>query len=250
MTSKTKRETLCLIGARGGSKGVQNKNIRYVGDFPLIAFPIVISKFSKYIDRTIVSTNSCKIAGISSDYGAEIIDRPDRYAQDNSTDYEWVSHTLRHLYKHEGYKPTYIIHLRATTPLICPQVVDYALLKIRQVNEATSLRSIQRLEESPYKMFTKEKEWLKPFMSGMGEFYNQPRQKFPVVYAPNGYVDILKHSTIAKGTLHGNKILSFETEKMIEVDCEDDLMKLNKFAKHHPAYKLVKKHTKSLLVSH
>ena len=52
------KKVLCSISARGGSKGVPNKNIRILGEKPLIAYAITESLKSKYIDKVIVSTES------------------------------------------------------------------------------------------------------------------------------------------------------------------------------------------------
>ena len=56
------------------------------------------------------------------------------------------------------------------------------------------------------------------------EITNMPRQSFPEVYIPNGYIDIVKYSTFKfKGAFHGNKIKSFLTEKVIDIDKPIDL---------------------------
>jgi len=84
-------------------------------------------------------------------------------------------------------------------------------------------------DEDYYKMFVKEEEWFKPFMQGEGEFFNKPRQEFSNVFNPNGYVDIIRTSYVKKtNRLHGNHILAFITEKVIELDTEEDLKELGK----------------------
>lgn len=226
-----KKNILCLIPARAGSRGVLHKNMREVGGFPLIAYSIIASKLSKYINKTIVSSDGSEIIAIAKKYGAEVpFKRPSKYAEDNSTDYGWILHALNWLKKHQNYIPNLIVHLRPTTPLRQISVIDEAISYFLQLPKATSLRSVHRFEESPYKMFVKDEGYLKPFMTGSqynGEFYNLPRQHFPNVYYPNGYIDILRPSVIEKGTLHGSKIYAFETRRVTEVDCEEDLIRLN-----------------------
>ena len=62
---KSEKKILALIGARSGSKGVKNKNIKKLGDKPLIAWIINSASRSKLINRIIVSTDSKKYARIA-----------------------------------------------------------------------------------------------------------------------------------------------------------------------------------------
>ena len=63
---------LAIIPARSGSKRIKNKNIKYFKGKPLLAHSILHSIRSKYIQRTIVSTDSRKYAKIAIRYGAEV----------------------------------------------------------------------------------------------------------------------------------------------------------------------------------
>ena len=65
----------CIILARGGSKGIKDKNIIDFYDKPLIAWTIQQCKNSKNIDKVWVSSDSKKILDISKSHGAEIIQR-------------------------------------------------------------------------------------------------------------------------------------------------------------------------------
>ena len=53
---------LWVIVARGGSKGVPNKNLKPIDNKPLIQFTIESAKNSKLLSNTIVSTDSSKIS--------------------------------------------------------------------------------------------------------------------------------------------------------------------------------------------
>ena len=237
-----KDKIITIIPARGGSKGIHNKNIVDVMGFPLIAYSIVASLTCKSGGRTIVDTDSEEIAQIAREYGAEVpYIRPKHFASDSSLDKDWVNHAVKWFEDNENFKPKYIVHLRPTTPFRDVVLLEAAIAKIIQVPEATSLRSVQRLEESPYKMFQKDEGFLKPYINyGEGEFYNLPRQSFPHAFYPNGYIDILKRETLNKGSLHGDKILSFETPKVTELDCKDDLKQLHFEGKHSPIYYCLK----------
>lgn len=216
-----------IIPARSGSKGVKNKNIKTLGEMPLMAYSIIAASFVKKINRIIVSTDCQEYAKIAQDYGAEVpFIRPKGISQDQSTDYEFFIHLLDWLKKKEKTIPKYLIHLRPTTPLREPEFINRGIeLFEKNIKKATSLRSGHVSSESPFKWFLKDS---KSFFKGLRndltpENVNQPRQMFPNVYIPNGYVDILKSSNILKqGNLHGDKMLVFETPFCTEVDSLDD----------------------------
>lgn len=215
-----------IIPARGGSKTVPGKNIKLLGGYPLIAYSIIASKLSSKIQRTIVSTDSQEFADIALSYGAEVpFLRPSELATDASPDIEFIRHALEWFQSNEGYYPEYLVHLRPTTPLRDPDLIDAAIDKIVQHREATALRSVHQTADSAYK-FLGIKDG---FLTGLfpddprPEYYNLPRQMFPPTYYPNGYVDIIKSQTVRNlGSLHGPKILPFITPDVGELDRPED----------------------------
>lgn len=220
-----------LILARGGSKGVPNKNIKLLAGKPLLAYPIEAVKKTKWIENIFVSTDSEIISSIAKEYGAQVIDRPKYLAQDKSLDVDGFRHAVEVIGSVEP-----LVHLRATTPLVMPSILTEAveLFKNNQ-NTCTSLRSAQQFQESIYKFFKKEGEFWAGFFPGMeGDYYNLPRQSFPANYLPNGYIDIVKPEIfMKKSTFHGDKILSFITPYVIEVDCEQDFQRLEQEVKNN-----------------
>jgi CMP-N-acetylneuraminic acid synthetase len=76
------KKIICLIPARGGSKGLKLKNIKIFSGEPLIAHTIKAAINSKLIDNIYVSTENKEIAQISIKYGAEILKRPEQLARD------------------------------------------------------------------------------------------------------------------------------------------------------------------------
>ena len=124
---KTNLNIISIIPARSGSKGVPGKNLRNLGDVPLITWSITCSKKLNMVDRTIVSTNSVEYAEISKNWGADVpFLRPDNISQDKSTDLDFVLHALNYLKENEGI-PDLLVHLRPTTPFRDPLVVDKAI---------------------------------------------------------------------------------------------------------------------------
>ena len=117
MTRKLK--ILCLIGARGGSRGIPGKNIRNFYGKPLIAYTIEQAlSLKKYIDRIVVSTDDPEISRVAKQYGAEApFLRPKELASDKSNIGDAIIYTLNRLEKEEKYKPDYILLLQPTAPL-------------------------------------------------------------------------------------------------------------------------------------
>jgi len=88
--------TICIIPARGGSKGLPGKNIRPLAGHPLIAWPITAARNCKLIDAVILSTDSPLIAEIGVKYGAEVpFLRPENVSTDTATTEETLSYTLK-----------------------------------------------------------------------------------------------------------------------------------------------------------
>lgn len=215
-----------IIPARGGSKGVPKKNIKELAGFPLIAYSIAASLLSKRIDRTIVSTDSPEIAELAKRFGAEVpFLRPAEISQDKSTDLEFMLHAITWFEKNEHITPEYMIHLRPTTPVRDPRLIDEAIELMQHHPEATALRSVFELPESPYKMFHVRNGYLEGLLPNdpRPEYYNLPRQNFEPVYNPNGYVDIVKSSTMTTDhSMHGNKMLAFLVPNVGEIDTPED----------------------------
>lgn len=215
-----------IIPARGGSKGVPKKNIKYLKGYPLIAYSIAAAKLSKKIDRVIVSTESTEIAEIARKFGAEVpFLRPDEYAQDKSPDIDFINHAIDWFGHHENNQPYLLVHLRPTTPLRDPTLVDSAINSLIAKKNATSLRSAHELAEPPQKMMGMNDVYLTGLFpqDTRPEYYNLPRQQFAKAYHPNGYVDIIKTDFVKNhGTLHGPKILGFVTPFTIEIDNPED----------------------------
>ena len=217
---------ISIIPARAGSKGIPGKNIKLLGGYPLIAYSIIASKLSVMIDRTIVSTDSREIADIALSYGAEVpFLRPAEISGDKSTDLEFIQHTISWLEKKEGQVPDFLVLLRPTTPLRRPEEMESAIIYLEKYFNATSLRSAHSLPEPPQKMFKIDKEgYFRGFFprDPRPEYFNMPRQSFPVAYQPNGYVDVIKTETVRRGDLWGSYILAFVTSFASEADLPEN----------------------------
>lgn len=224
--------TIAAIGARSNSKRIPNKNIKDLGGMHLIGWSINTAKNCNLINKTVLSTDYDFIAEIAYKYNPSIkvINRPPELALDNSTDYEWILHLLKELYKENGYYPKTIVLLRPTTPFRSSDVIEEAIKTFLANNEASSLRSIEPVSEAIEKTFKiNEYNYLFPACCGIElKDTNKPNQVFSTTYRANGYVDILNSETILNtNDIYGDKILPFLTKKTIEIDTEEDLQFAN-----------------------
>lgn len=114
---KDRRRILALIAARGGSKGLKSKNIRYLGEHPLIRYSIAPAVESKLVDRVVVTTDSPEIAEIAREYGADVpFLRSAELAGDKADLMTVYYDCLNRLYTNEGYEAEILIRMMPTYP--------------------------------------------------------------------------------------------------------------------------------------
>jgi N-acylneuraminate cytidylyltransferase len=241
---------VALIPARAGSKGLPRKNIVPLGGYPLIAYSITAARLSRLIQRIVVSTDSAEIGKISRKYGAQVpFLRPAALAGDRSPDRDFVLHALEWFDRHEGAMPEYLVHLRPTTPLRDPALVDAAITSFLSNPDATSLRSAHEAPESPLKWFVRDE---RGYFSAFGAresgsaHSNLPRQAFPPVYVPDGYVDVLRTAFVLKASddIHGERIMAYVSPMCREVDTAEDLefLEFQLVRKRNPVWSFLKTH--------
>jgi len=220
-------DVIAIIPARAGSKSILDKNITCLSRHPLIAYSIAAAQLSTEIDRVIVSTDSEQYAKIAIKYGAEVpFLRPQEFATDASTDRDFLVHAMEWFDDNESQTAEYWVHLRPTTPLRDPVLIDKAIKTIQQRKDATSLRSGHKASESPFKWFRKDSSgFFKGILAKVNnsESYNLPKETFEDVYIPNGYVDVVRKSYIlSNDTIHGERMIAFESPVCTEVDSVEE----------------------------
>lgn len=120
---------LCIIPARGGSKGVPRKNIRLVDGKPLIAYAIEAALASGVITKLVVSTEDKEIADISRKYGAEVVERPMELAGDKVLTEPVMLHALEAV-EQSGFQPDFVSLIQCTSPLLSAEVICEAVEKL------------------------------------------------------------------------------------------------------------------------
>ena len=121
----TSSKCLCLIPARGGSKGVERKNIKKLNKTPLISYSIKSALEATLIDDIIVSTEDAEIARISVEEGASVpFLRPSYLSNDHSYLEDAYLYTLSKLKEIEGKKYDTLAILEATQPFRPSGLID------------------------------------------------------------------------------------------------------------------------------
>lgn len=187
------KKIIAVIPARGGSKGIPDKNIKMLAGKPLIAWTIQEAKKSKYIDRLILSSESKKIIDIALSFGCEVpFVRPLELAGDNVLGVEPLIHAVKTLPE----KYDYAVLLQCTSPLRTAEDID-KVVSFCIGKGSNSCISVCKTNSSPYKMQTITEEGrLRPFIDSDKAFY--PRQHLPKVYEQNGAFYMIKTETLLK----------------------------------------------------
>ena len=120
-------EILAIIPARGGSKGIPNKNIKDLAGHPLIYYSIKAGQESKYVTRTVLSTEDENVKKIAVEKcNCEVIDRPKELAQDETKTIPVLIQVCDVLKQKEGYEPDVVVLLQPTTPTRNSKQLDEA----------------------------------------------------------------------------------------------------------------------------
>lgn len=132
MTS-TPVEVLVVIPARGGSKGIPNKNLQTVAGRSLIERAVTSALAAVTVDAVVVSTDSTAIADLARRAGATIVTRPDDLAGDQATSESAVIHALD-VFTADHAAPSVVVMLQATSPFVDPTALDAAIKRVRDGN--------------------------------------------------------------------------------------------------------------------
>ena len=135
-------QTVALIPARGGSKGIPKKNIKFICGKPLIAWSIEQGLSAELVDRVIVSTDSEEIARVAKDYGAEVpFLRPAVHSSDRASTESVMLHLLDWFTEAGINRPEKLVLLQPTSPVRLAHSIDQALEQFA-ILKADSLLSV------------------------------------------------------------------------------------------------------------
>ena len=215
------KRVLAVIAARGGSKGLPRKNVLNAGGKPLIAWSIEAAKGSRFIDRTVLSSEDAEIIEVAKRWGCEVpFVRPAELATDEAPIEDALIHALDQI----GESFDYVVLLQPTSPLRRATDIDEAI-ETCHASGAPACVSVAVPAKSPYWMFTvDEKGRMRRLIETAGPTHR--RQDLPPVFAANGAVYVMA----VPGFRESGKIYSPEAvahvmapERSLDVDSAIDL---------------------------
>lgn len=176
-----------LVPARGGSKGILQKNIVPLVDQPLLAYTLKAAQESGVIDSVYVSSEDDQILSVAHYYGAERIKRDPHLARDESLIDPVVAEFIHRL---KLAAKDIIILLLPTSPLRTAVHIREALAEFRDFPTCRSLISVCEINNQLMKAYVGGGEFLQP-LAGAHSSYMR-RQDLPSLYMPNGAISIFK----------------------------------------------------------
>ena len=204
-------KTLFLIPARGGSKGIPRKNIKILGEKPLICHSIDIAKH--FVDDAFicVSTDDLEIKSVCENYGLNVpFLRPAQLATDTAGSDEMIMHALE-FYQKQRINIEKIVLLQPTSPFRKTIHIENAINLYH--NQIDMVISVKETEVNPYYLLCNENKqgFLEKFVKDIDIIR---RQDAPKVYQYNGTVYIIN----VKSFLKHKKLSAFEKVIKYEMD--------------------------------
>lgn len=213
---------LGTICARGGSKGVKNKNIRDLNGKPLIAHTIEYLKKWGKADNIVCSTDSEKIADIARKYGADI---PCMRPKDLATDEAFKLHVLQHIVKfceqQDNTKYDIIVDLDPTAPLRKRKFLNEAFKKFLN-SDSNNLYSVCKARKNPYFNMVEIDKNGYAYLCKKSNVVR--RQEATPVFELNASIyiynrDFLMHAN----AIHSNKTITYEMPDIASVDIDHEI---------------------------
>lgn len=221
---------VALIPARSGSKSIPGKNIKLLGEKPLIAWTIE-SAFNAGIQRVIVSTDGEEIAKVAREYGAEVLERPTELAGDETSMFEVLKNEVPKI----DPLPEIVVLLQPTSPFRERVHIKAAIsLLSGNLDKYDSLISAERVPEkwNPAQVIVSTALGHRMANGTPISQRKTRRQDFQECWVPTGSIYAFKTSNLDKGSIYGEKTLILETDGTLNIngpeDFEEAINHLNK----------------------
>lgn len=211
-------KTLCVIPARGGSKGIPKKNIKPLGGKPLIYYAIDGARSIVKDTDICVSTDDPDIIRTVEKYGLSVpFVRPDYLASDTMGTYEVLLHALD-FYEKQGRSYDRIVLLQPTSPFRRSEDIKGAIDAyssdidmVVSVKEASSNPYYNSFEEDPYGYL----------MISKGDGHYCRRQDAPKAWEYNGAVYVINAQSLkAENLSEFKKIVKYEMDSLHSIDLD------------------------------
>jgi N-acylneuraminate cytidylyltransferase len=216
-------KTFAFIFARGGSKGLQNKNLKILGGIPLVGHSIEIAKKIKSIDKIFVSSDSSEIKKVAKNYKAQVIDRPPELSTDLSPEWSAWRHAIEIL-EEKGEFFDFFLSLPATAPLRSQQDI---LNCFKLMSEGADIViTASEASRNPYfNMIYREKDGTSRLVLENKNFTR--RQDVPALYdlTTVAYLTTPSYIKSNSGIFDGNvKSVIIPKKRAVDIDDEVDFL--------------------------
>jgi CMP-N,N'-diacetyllegionaminic acid synthase len=210
---------VALIPARGGSKGIKNKNLKKINGLSLTDLAIKIAKKSKIFSKIILSTDNKSILNSGKKYEIELHQRPKIISQDTSHISETIIEVKKKFNLNKNY---YLIILEPTSPL--RRISDIKNVYREILNKKyDSICTFTEASTIPYRSWTLNKKKMQPFLLNNKNIWVN-RQKFTKFYQAVGNVIGINLNKFKRDILFGKKgYVLVEKSRAIDIDDIEDL---------------------------
>lgn len=174
-------DILVVIPARGGSKGIPRKNLRYLAGKPLLFYVASLLKASKFNLDVYLSSEDHEIIGLGEKLGLKTHLRDLSIAGDAVTLDPVIYSCLRYAEKVENKKYDLVVTMQPTSPLLKVESLDNALTKIINNQELETILSASdttalswtKNEDSYLPLYKKRlnRQYLEPTYTETGGFF-------------------------------------------------------------------------------
>ncbi len=213
------KKYLAIIPARGGSKRLPRKNILDLNGKPLIVWSIEAGVNSKYINKTIVTSDDNEILEIGKKYQIDTIKRPSELASDTATTFDAIKHSIESL----DDKYEYTVLLQPTSPLRDEKHIDEAIELLENKN-ADAVISVCEMDHSPLWSNTLPENL---DMSGFlrEEVKNTRSQDLPKYYRLNGAIYICRTDRLLKekSFFIKDNIYAYKMDRKSSIDIDEEI---------------------------
>ncbi|NDB80819.1 acylneuraminate cytidylyltransferase family protein [archaeon] len=211
------KNSISIISARGGSKGLPNKNIKPLFGKPLICY--TIEQSLRCFDRTVLSSDSTDILSIGRSYkDVEIVKRPQNLSTDDTPKLPVIRHAINEL----ELKSEIIADIQPTSPLRKDESIHEAIEKLNEHIDSENVISISSSDIHPeYNLVTTNNNYLKLLKKPTKPITG--RNKLSNHFYLNGsfFIWRYKHLLAEDNTVIRKKSLFVETPKLNSIDIDD-----------------------------
>lgn len=219
---------LGIIPARGGSKGVPRKNVKLLGNKPLLQYTSEVALASGLIDTLVLSSDDDEIIEVAKNIGVKVpFKRPETLAMDATPTLPVIVHALEY-FKNLGQEFDAVCLLQVTSPFRTTEFLNRAIKTF--IKKGTdSLVSVQQVphEFNPHWVFeVKENDTLE-IATGEEEIITR-RQNLPISYHRDGSIYLTKTAVVLnQNSLYGKSIAYIESPKewYVNIDTMNDWKK-------------------------